>query len=118
MLFDDNDYYDYMYGFNDLNDDFHFDSNESVDNNLSSVNNDASVNESIPDNSQLQQSQQMYYFEHFTQLKEYVNLYYNRIKDYYILLPIEAIGAIRVDRRRRDYPTYLIPSNCIGIPHS
>ena len=58
-----------------------------------------------------------YYFEDYTQLKEYVKLYYNNVRDYYILLPVDAIGAIRVDRRRRSYSNYLIPPSCILLPH-
>ena len=108
MLFDDNDYYDSIFGSNDLNDDFQFDFNDYIINNISTVNNDASINDSQPVNESetpipLPPSPQpnsiAYYFEDYTQLKEYVKLYYNNVRDYYILLPVDAIGAIRVDIR-------------------
>ena len=126
MLFDDNDYYDSIFGSNDLNDDFQFDFNDYIINNISTVNNDASINDSQPVNESetpipLPPSPQpnsiAYYFEDYTQLKEYVKLYYNNVRDYYILLPVDAIGAIRVDRRRRSYSNYLIPPSCILLPH-
>lgn len=126
MLFDDNDYYDSIFGSNNLNDDFQFDFNDSINNNISNVNSDASLNDSstvmdteppIPSPPPPQTNSIAYYFEDYTQLKEYVKLYYNNVRDYYILLPVDAIGAIRVDRRRRSYSNYLIPPSCILLPH-
>lgn len=125
MLFDDNDYYDHIFGSNDINNDFNFDFNDFINNEPSNVNspspNDSSdVMDSTPPNPlpPLSNSNSIaYYFEDYTQLKEYVKLYYNNVRDYYILLPVDAIGAIRVDRRRRSYSNYLIPPSCILLPH-
>ena len=125
MLFDDNDYYDHIFGSNDINNDFNFDFNDFINNEPSNVNspspNDSSdVMDSTPPNPLPPLSNNnsiAYYFEDYTQLKEYVKLYYNNVRDYYILLPVDAIGAIRVDRRRRSYSNYLIPPSCILLPH-
>ena len=125
MLFDDNDYYDHIFGSNDINNDFNFEFNDFINNEPSNVNspspNDSSdVMDSTPPNPlpPLSNSNSIaYYFEDYTQLKEYVKLYYNNVRDYYILLPVDAIGAIRVDRRRRSYSNYLIPPSCILLPH-
>lgn len=125
MLFDDNDYYDHIFGSNDTNNDFNFDFNDFINNEPSNVNspspNDTSdVMDSTPPNPlpPLSNTNSIaYYFEDYTQLKEYVKLYYNNVRDYYILLPVDAIGAIRVDRRRRSYSNYLIPPSCILLPH-
>ena len=128
MLFDDNDYYDHIFGSNDNNNDFNFDFNDFINNVPidfnSTIPNDSQ--DSIDTNQQTQPSplpppqnsdSVAYYFEDYTQLKEYVKLYYNNVRDYYILLPVDAIGAIRVDRRRRSYSNYLIPPSCILLPH-
>lgn len=128
MLFDDNDYYDNIFGSNDNNNDFNFDFNNFINNETIDFNstkpNDSQ--DSIDINQQAQPSPLppltnnnsiAYYFEDYTQLKEYVKLYYNNVRDYYILLPVDAIGAIRVDRRRRSYSNYLIPPSCILLPH-
>lgn len=125
MLFDDNDYYDHIFGPDDINNDFNFDFNDYINNEPSNVNspipNDSpAVMDQNPQNPlpQLSNSNSIaYYFEDYTQLKEYVKLYYNNVRDYYILLPVDAIGAIRVDRRRRSYSNYLIPPSCILLPH-
>ena len=125
MLFDDNDYYDHIFGSNDINNDFNFDFNDFINNEPSNVNspspNDSpDVMDSPPPNPlpPLSNTNSIaYYFEDYTQLKEYVKLYYNNVRDYYILLPVDAIGAIRVDRRRRSYSNYLIPPSCILLPH-
>ena len=125
MLFDDNDYYDHIFGSNDINNDFNFDFNDFINNEPSNVNspspNDSSdVMDSTPPNPlpPLSNSNSIaYYFEDYTQLKEYVKLYYNNVRNHYILLPVDAIGAIRVDRRRRSYSNYLIPPSCILLPH-
>ena len=128
MLFDDNDYYDHIFGPNDNNNDFNFNfddfiNNEPIDFN-STIPNDSQ--DSIDINQQTQPSPLQppqnsdsvaYYFEDYTQLKEYVKLYYNNVRNHYILLPVDAIGAIRVDRRRRSYSNYLIPPSCILLPH-
>ena len=128
MLFDDNDYYDHIFGPNDNNNDFNFNfedfiNNEPIDFN-STIPNDSQ--DSIDINKQTQPSplpppqnsdSVAYYFEDYTQLKEYVKLYYNNVRNHYILLPVDAIGAIRVDRRRRSYSNYLIPPSCILLPH-
>ena len=125
MLFDDNDYYDHIFGSNDINNDFNFDFNDFINNEPSNVNS-PSPNDSpdvmdsptpIPSPPPPQPNSIAYYFEDYIQLKEYVKLYYNNIRDYYILLPVDAIGAIRVDRRRRSYSNYLIPPSCILLPH-
>lgn len=124
MLFDDNDYYDHIFGSNDNNNDFNFDFNDFINN--EPINDNPSPNDSsdvidttppsplppLSNNNSI-----AYYFEDYTQLKEYVKLYYNNVRDYYILLPVDAIGAIRVDRRRRSYSNYLIPPSCILLPH-
>ena len=125
MLFDDNDYYDHIFGSNDINNDFNFDFNDFIDN--EPINNNSQppidspdVMDSTPPNPLPPLSNNnsiAYYFEDYTQLKEYVKLYYNNVRDYYILLPVDAIGAIRVDRRRRSYSNYLIPPSCILLPH-
>ena len=125
MLFDDNDYYDHIFGSNDINNDFNFDFNDFINNEPSNVNSPSpsdspDVMDSTPPNPlpPLSNSNSIaYYFEDYTQLKEYVKLYYNNVRDYYILLPVDAIGAIRVDRRRRSYSNYLIPPSCILLPH-
>ena len=125
MLFDDNDYYDHIFGSNDINNDFNFDfndfiNNESSNDNQPSPNNSPDVMDSNTPNPlpPLSNTNSIaYYFEDYTQLKEYVKLYYNNVRDYYILLPVDAIGAIRVDRRRRSYSNYLIPPSCILLPH-
>ena len=125
MLFDDNDYYDHIFGSNDTNNDFNFDfndfiNNEPINDNQTSPNASPDVMDSTPQNPlpPLSNSNSIaYYFEDYTQLKEYVKLYYNNVRDYYILLPVDAIGAIRVDRRRRSYSNYLIPPSCILLPH-
>ena len=125
MLFDDNDYYDHIFGFNDTNNDFNFDfndfiNNEPINDNPTSPNASPDVMDSTPQNPlpPLSNTNSIaYYFEDYTQLKEYVKLYYNNVRDYYILLPVDAIGAIRVDRRRRSYSNYLIPPSCILLPH-
>lgn len=128
MLFDDNDYYDHIFGPDDNNNDFNFNfedfiNNEPIDFN-STIPNDSQ--DSIDTNQQTQPSplpppqnsdSVAYYFEDYTQLKEYVKLYYNNVRNHYILLPVDAIGAIRVDRRRRSYSNYLIPPSCILLPH-
>ena len=125
MLFDDNDYYDHIFGFNDTNNDFNFDfndfiNNEPINDKPTSPNASPDVMDSTPQNPlpPLSNTNSIaYYFEDYTQLKEYVKLYYNNVRDYYILLPVDAIGAIRVDRRRRSYSNYLIPPSCILLPH-
>ena len=131
MLFDDNDYYDHIFGSNDNNNDFNFDFNDFINNEPidfnSTITNDSQdsidttpVIDSIPPNPlpPPQKSDSVaYYFEDYTQLKEYVKLYYNNVRNHYILLPVDAIGAIRVDRRRRSYSNYLIPPSCILLPH-
>ena len=125
MLFDDNDYYDHIFGSNDTNNDFNFDfndfiNNEPINDNPTSPNASPDVMDSTPQNPlpPLSNTNSIaYYFEDYTQLKEYVKLYYNNVRDYYILLPVDAIGAIRVDRRRRSYSNYLIPPSCILLPH-
>ena len=125
MLFDDNDYYDHIFGSNDINNDFNFDfndfiNNEPINDNQTSPNALPDVMDSNPPNPlpPLSNTNSIaYYFEDYTQLKEYVKLYYNNVRDYYILLPVDAIGAIRVDRRRRSYSNYLIPPSCILLPH-
>ena len=125
MLFDDNDYYDHIFGSNDINNDFNFDFNDFINIVPSNVNspppNDTSdvmdLNPPNPLPSLSNTNSIAYYFEDYTQLKEYVKLYYNNVRDYYILLPVDAIGAIRVDRRRRSYSNYLIPPSCILLPH-
>ena len=125
MLFDDNDYYDHIFGSNDINNDFNFDFNDFINNEPSNVslpspNDSPDVMDSTPPNPlpPLSNTNSIaYYFEDYTQLKEYVKLYYNNVRDYYILLPVDAIGAIRVDRRRRSYSNYLIPPSCILLPH-
>ena len=125
MLFDDNDYYDHIFGSNDINNDFNFDFNDFINNEPSndippSPNNSPDVMDTNPPNPLPPLSNNnsiAYYFEDYTQLKEYVKLYYNNVRDYYILLPVDAIGAIRVDRRRRSYSNYLIPPSCILLPH-
>ena len=125
MLFDDNDYYDHIFGSNDINNDFNFDFNDFFNNEPSNVNspppNDTSdvmdLNPPNPLPPLSNTNSLAYYFEDYTQLKEYVKLYYNNVRDYYILLPVDAIGAIRVDRRRRSYSNYLIPPSCILLPH-
>ena len=124
MLFDDNDYYDHIFGPNDDNTDFNFDfdnfiNNEPINDNPS-PNDSPDVIDAIPPNPlpPPQNSESVaYYFEDYTQLKEYVKLYYNNVRNHYILLPVDAIGAIRVDRRRRSYSNYLIPPSCILLPH-
>ena len=125
MLFDDNDYYDHIFGSNDINNDFNFEFNDFINNEPSNVNspppNDTSdvmdLNPPNPLPPLSNTNSIAYYFEDYTQLKEYVKLYYNNVRDYYILLPVDAIGAIRVDRRRRSYSNYLIPPSCILLPH-
>ena len=125
MLFDDNDYYDHIFGSNDTNNYFNFDindyiNNEPINDNPTSPNASPDVMDSNPPNhlpSLSNTNSIAYYFEDYTQLKEYVKLYYNNVRDYYILLPVDAIGAIRVDRRRRSYSNYLIPPSCILLPH-
>ena len=125
MLFDDNDYYDHIFGSNDINNDFNFDFNDFINNEPSNVNspqpNDTSdvmdLNPPNPLPPLSNTNSIAYYFEDYTQLKEYVKLYYNNVRNYYILLPVDAIGAIRVDRRRRSYSNYLIPPSCILLPH-
>ena len=125
MLFDDNDYYDHIFGSNDINNDFNFDfndfiNNEPINDNPTSPNVSPDVMDSNPPNPlpPLSNTNSIaYYFEDYTQLKEYVKLYYNNVRDYFILLPVDAIGAIRVDRRRRSYSNYLIPPSCILLPH-
>ena len=85
MLFDDNDYYDHIFGSNDINNDFNFDFNDFINNEPSNVNspspNDSpDVMDSTPPNPlpPPQNSDSVaYYFEDYTQLKEYVKLYYN-----------------------------------------
>ena len=118
MLFDDNDFYDSIFGSNNYDDDFNYD-NEFMNNNPTNIASPP-VNESeppVPSPPLPQPNSIAYYFEDYTQLKEYVKLYYNNVRDYYILLPVDAIGAIRVDRRRRSYSNYLIPPSCILLPH-
>ena len=125
MLFDDNDYYDHIFGSNDNNNDFNFDfndfiNNDTINNNQPILNDTSDVMDTNPPNPlpPPQNSNSIaYYFEDYTQLKEYVKLYYNNVRDHYILLPVDAIGAIRVDRRRRSYSNYLIPPSCILLPH-
>lgn len=125
MLFDDNDYYDHIFGPNDNNNDFNFNFEDFINNEPSNVslpspNDSPDVMDSPPPNPLPPLSNPnsiAYYFEDYTQLKEYVKLYYNNVRDYYILLPVDAIGAIRVDRRRRSYSNYLIPPSCILLPH-
>ena len=126
MLFDDNDYYDHIFGPDDNNNDFNFNfeefiSNQPINDNIDTIPDDTTTEiDSIPPNPlpPPQNSDSVaYYFEDYTQLKEYVKLYYNNVRDYYILLPVDAIGAIRVDRRRRSYSNYLIPPSCILLPH-
>lgn len=125
MLFDDNDYYDHIFNSNDINNDFNFDfndfiNNEPINNNSQPPIDSPDVMDSTPPNPlpPLSNTNSIaYYFEDYTQLKEYVKLYYNNVRDYYILLPVDAIGAIRVDRRRRSYSNYLIPPSCILLPH-
>ena len=126
MLFDDNDYYDHIFGPEDNNNDFNFNfddfmSNQPINDNIDTISDDTTPEiDSIPPNPlpPPQNSNSIaYYFEDYTQLKEYVKLYYNNVRDYYILLPVDAIGAIRVDRRRRSYSNYLIPPSCILLPH-
>lgn len=125
MLFDDNDYYDHIFGSNDINNDFNFDfndfiNNEPINDNPTSPNVSPDVMDSNPPNPlpPLSNTNSVaYYFEDYTQLKEYVKLYYNNVRNHYILLPVDAIGAIRVDRRRRSYSNYLIPPSCILLPH-
>ena len=107
MLFDDNDYYDHIFGSNDINNDFNFDFNDFINNEPSNVNSSTSNDlPTVMDSPQPTPSPPLpqpnsiaYYFEDYTQLKEYVKLYYNNVRDYYILLPVDAIGAIRVDIR-------------------
>lgn len=125
MLFDDNDYYDHIFGPEGNNNDFNFNfddliNNEPIDPKPPSPNDSPDVMDSTlpnplppPQNS----DSVAYYFEDYTQLKEYVKLYYNNVRNHYILLPVDAIGAIRVDRRRRSYSNYLIPPSCILLPH-
>lgn len=126
MLFDDNDYYDHIFGPDDNNNDFNFNfedfiSNQAINDNIDTTPDDTTpVIDSIPPNPlpPPQNSDSVaYYFEDYTQLKEYVKLYYNNVRNHYILLPVDAIGAIRVDRRRRSYSNYLIPPSCILLPH-
>ena len=126
MLFDDNDYYDHIFGPDDNNNDFNFNfedyiSNQPINDNIDTIPDDTTpVIDFIPQNPLpplTNINSIAYYFEDYTQLKEYVKLYYNNVRDYYILLPVDAIGAIRVDRRRRSYSNYLIPPSCILLPH-
>ena len=126
MLFDDNDYYDHIFGPDDNSNDFNFNfddfiSNEPINDNIDTIPDDTTPEiDSIPQNPlpPPQNSDSVaYYFEDYTQLKEYVKLYYNKVRNHYILLPVDAIGAIRVDRRRRSYSNYLIPPSCILLPH-
>lgn len=124
MLFDDNDYYDHIFGPNDDNTDFNFDFDNFINNEPINDNprpNDTpdimDINSPIPLPPPQNSNNIAYYFEDYTQLKEYVKLYYNNVRDHYILLPVDAIGAIRVDRRRRSYSNYLIPPSCILLPH-
>ena len=126
MLFDDNDYYDHIFGPDDNNNDFNFNfedyiSNQPINDNIDTIPDDTTPEiDTIPPNPLPPLSNNnsiAYYFEDYTQLKEYVKLYYNNVRDYYILLPVDAIGAIRVDRRRRSYSNYLIPPSCILLPH-
>lgn len=126
MLFDDNDYYDHIFGPDDNNNDFNFNfedyiSNPAINDNIDTTPDDTTPEiDSIPPNPlpPPQNSDSVaYYFEDYTQLKEYVKLYYNNVRNHYILLPVDAIGAIRVDRRRRSYSNYLIPPSCILLPH-
>lgn len=126
MLFDDNDYYDHIFGPDDNNNDFNFNfedftSNQPINDNIDTIPDDTTPEiDYIPPNPlpPPQNSDSVaYYFEDYTQLKEYVKLYYNNVRNHYILLPVDAIGAIRVDRRRRSYSNYLIPPSCILLPH-
>lgn len=128
MLFDENDYYDHIFGPDDNNNDYDFDFNDFINNEQININSTI-PNDSLDsiDTQQTTHSNPLpppqnsnsiaYYFEDYTQLKEYVKLYYNNVRDHYILLPVDAIGAIRVDRRRRSYSNYLIPPSCILLPH-
>ena len=124
MLFDDNDYYDHIFGPNEDNTNFNFDfdnfiNNEPI-NDIPQTNDTPDIMDINPPNPlppPQNNNNIAYYFEDYTQLKEYVKLYYNNVRDHYILLPVDAIGAIRVDRRRRSYSNYLIPPSCILLPH-
>mgnify|MGYP000186485488 CR=1 FL=1 len=126
MLFDDNDYYDNIFGPDDNNNVFNFNFEDFISNQPIYDYIDTTLDDPTPEIDSItpnplpppQNSDSVaYYFEDYTQLKEYVKLYYNNVRDYYILLPVDAIGAIRVDRRRRSYSNYLIPPSCILLPH-
>ena len=79
MLFDDNDYYDHIFGSNDINNDFNFDFNDFINNEPSNVNspqpNDTSdvmdLNPPNPLPPLSNTNSIAYYFEDYTQLKEY-----------------------------------------------
>ena len=99
MLFDDNDYYDHIFGPEDNNNDFNFNfddfiSNETINDNISTTPDDPTPEiDSITPNPlpPPQNSDSVaYYFEDYTQLKEYVKLYYNNVRNHYILLPVDA----------------------------
>lgn len=126
MLFDDNDYYDHIFGPDDNNNDYNFNFNDFISNQPINDNIDTIPDDTTPEIDSATQNplpppsnsdSVAYYFEDYTQLKEYVKLYYNNVRNHYILLPVDAIGAIRVDRRRRSYSNYLIPPSCILLPH-
>ena len=80
MLFDDNDYYDHIFGPDDNNNDFNFNfedfiSNQPINDNIDTIQDDTTPEiDSIPPNPlpPPQNSDSVaYYFEDYTQLKEY-----------------------------------------------
>ena len=56
------------------------------------------------------------YFAGIQYLKGFVKENHELVKDWVIVIPLEAIGQLRVDRRRKDQPSYLIHPQLINLP--
>ena len=67
----------------------------------------------MPDNNGNVQS---IYFSGIRYLKCFVKENVELVKDWVIVLPLEAIGQLRVDHRRKDQPSFLVSPQLIKIP--
>ena len=58
------------------------------------------------------------FFQSLQLLKGFVKANKELIKDFVIVLPLEALGAIRIDYRRKDFSNYLLSPTLINAPSS
>ena len=58
------------------------------------------------------------FFQSLQLLKGFVKANKELIKDFVIVLPLDALGAIRIDYRRKDFSNYLLSPTLINAPSS